>query len=51
VASFTPWPLYLQGKNPWYPLYRRLRLDAVVRRKIPKVMKPASYMINASITL
>jgi len=24
VVIFTPWPLYLQGKNPWYPLDRRL---------------------------
>jgi hypothetical protein len=24
VVSFTPWPLYLQWKRPWYPLDRRL---------------------------
>jgi hypothetical protein len=24
VVSFTPRPLYLQGKSPWYPLDRRL---------------------------
>jgi len=24
VVSFTPRPLYLQRKNPWYPLDRRL---------------------------
>jgi hypothetical protein len=24
VVSFTPQPLYLQGKSPWYPLDRRL---------------------------
>jgi hypothetical protein len=24
VVSFTPRPLYPQGKNPWYPLDRRL---------------------------
>jgi hypothetical protein len=24
VVSFTPRPLYLQGKRPWYPLDRRL---------------------------
>jgi len=24
VASFTPLPLYLQGKSPLYPLDRRL---------------------------
>jgi hypothetical protein len=23
VVSFTSWPLYLQGKSPWYPLDRR----------------------------
>jgi hypothetical protein len=23
VVSFTPWPLYPQGKSPWYPLDRR----------------------------
>jgi hypothetical protein len=24
VVSFTPWPLYLQRKSPWYPFDRRL---------------------------
>jgi hypothetical protein len=24
VVGFTPRPLYLQGKSPWYPLDRRL---------------------------
>jgi hypothetical protein len=24
VVSFTPHPLYFQGKSPWYPLDRRL---------------------------
>jgi hypothetical protein len=24
VVSFTPWPLYPQGKSLWYPLERRL---------------------------
>jgi hypothetical protein len=24
VVSFTPWLLYPQGKNPWYPLDRKL---------------------------
>jgi hypothetical protein len=24
VISFTPHPLYPQGKSPWRPLYRRL---------------------------
>jgi hypothetical protein len=40
VVSFTPRPLYLQKKSPWYPLDRRLGvlidcLDAVEKRKIP----------------
>jgi len=48
VVSFTPRPLYLQGKSPWYPLDRRLggpqsRLDAVVKRKIPS---PRREQIN-----
>jgi hypothetical protein len=24
VVSFTPLPLYLEGKSPWYPFDRRL---------------------------
>jgi hypothetical protein len=24
VVSFIPWPLYPWGKNPWYPLDKRL---------------------------
>jgi hypothetical protein len=24
VVSFTPWPLYPQGRSSWYPLDRRL---------------------------
>jgi hypothetical protein len=24
VVSYTPWPLYPQGKSPWYPFDRRL---------------------------
>jgi len=24
MVSLTPRPLYLRGKNPWYPLNRRL---------------------------
>jgi hypothetical protein len=24
MVSFMPWPLYPQGKGPWYPLDRRL---------------------------
>jgi hypothetical protein len=40
VVSFTPRPLYPQGKRHWYPLGRRLVgpkavLDAVMKRKIP----------------
>jgi hypothetical protein len=40
MVSFTPQPLYPQGKSPRYPLDRRLGgctavLDAVVKRKIP----------------
>jgi hypothetical protein len=40
MVSFTPWPLYPQGKSPWYPLDRRLGdrravLDTVAKRKIP----------------
>jgi hypothetical protein len=40
VVSFTPQPLYPQGKSLWYPLDRRLMgprviLEAVVKRKIP----------------
>jgi len=24
VVSFTPWPIYIRGKNPRYPLLRRM---------------------------
>jgi hypothetical protein len=39
-VSFTPRPLYPQGKSPWYPLDRRLggsesRSGRGVKRKIP----------------
>jgi hypothetical protein len=39
VISFTPLPLFSQGKNLWYALDKRLGgprtvLDAVVKRKI-----------------
>jgi hypothetical protein len=34
VVSFTPRPLYFQEKSHWYPLDRRLGVDAVVKRKI-----------------
>jgi hypothetical protein len=33
VVSFTPQPLYLQGKSAFYLLDRRL-LDAVEKRKV-----------------
>jgi hypothetical protein len=40
VVRLTPQPLYPHGKNPQYPLDRRLGdhragLDAVVKREIP----------------
>jgi len=40
AISFTPKPLYLHGKSPWYPLDRqpggpRVGLDMVSKRKIP----------------
>jgi hypothetical protein len=40
MVSFTPRPLYPQGKSCWYPLDRRLggpqsRFDAVMEREIP----------------
>jgi hypothetical protein len=40
VVSFTPRPLYPQGKSPCYPFDRRLGgpravLDALMKRKIP----------------
>jgi len=24
MIGFMPWPLYFQGRSPWYPLNRRL---------------------------
>jgi hypothetical protein len=60
VISFTPRPLYPQGKSTWYPLDRRLDgpravLDAVVKRKIPSprresnprtlIVQPVAYAI------
>jgi hypothetical protein len=52
MVSFTPRPLYPQGKSPWYPLDRRLGgpravLDAVVKTKIfpsPKYTYKNEYM-------
>jgi hypothetical protein len=43
VVSFTPGPLYSQGKSPWYPLDRRwvgprAVLEAVVKRKISLIL-------------
>jgi hypothetical protein len=40
VVSFTPRPLYRQGKSPWYPLGRKLgepqsRSGHVAKSKIP----------------
>jgi hypothetical protein len=39
VVSFTPRPLYPEGKSPWYWIGgwvgSRVGLDAVVKRKIP----------------
>jgi hypothetical protein len=35
VVSFTPRPLYPQGKSPWYPLDKRLDgLYFKIRRRI-----------------
>jgi hypothetical protein len=47
MVSFTPRPLYPQGKSPWYLLDRRL--DAVVKRKIPsprRESKPRTPIIQ-----
>jgi hypothetical protein len=35
VVSFTPRPLYTQGKSPRYRVVARAVLDTVVKRKIP----------------
>jgi hypothetical protein len=45
VVSFTPRPLYPQGKSPWYPLDTRLgvhqtSLDHVENRKISALLGP-----------
>jgi hypothetical protein len=44
VVSFTPRPLYPQGKSTWYSLDRRLGdptavLDVVVKRKITSLRR------------
>jgi hypothetical protein len=54
VVSFTPWPIYPQGKKPWYPLDRRLggpqsRLDAAVKRQIPDHLVRSSALYNWAI--
>jgi hypothetical protein len=35
-VNFTLWPIYLQGRSPWYPSHRnpRSNADTVVKRKI-----------------
>jgi len=48
VVSFTPWPLYSQGKIPWYQLGRRLVgpraiVDTVSKRKVPS---PPPHELN-----
>jgi hypothetical protein len=48
MISFTPRPLYPQGKSPWYPLDRvepRIVLDAVVKRKIPSSRRESNPRI------
>jgi hypothetical protein len=49
VVSFTPRPLYSQGKNPGIHWIRgwvdpRAGLDAVVKRKIPPVIQPVAQL-------
>jgi hypothetical protein len=53
VVSYTPQPLYLQGKRPSYPIGGsvgpRAVLDAVVKRKIPsprRESKPRTPIIQ-----
>jgi hypothetical protein len=43
VVSFTPQPLYPQGKNPWYPLYRRL--GGLQSRSISKIFQTDIYFM------
>jgi hypothetical protein len=33
VVSFTPRPLYPQGKSPWYPLDRRLVIQLETKER------------------
>jgi hypothetical protein len=42
VVSFTPRQLYTQGKSLWYPLDPRAVLDAVVKRKIPRLRRESN---------
>jgi hypothetical protein len=39
VVSFTPRPLYPQGKSPWYPLVRRIQrvMEAKLTRLTHKI--------------
>jgi hypothetical protein len=51
MVSFTPRPLYPQGKSPWYPLIGgrvgpRAVLDAVVKRKIPSPRRESNPIMH-----
>jgi hypothetical protein len=64
VVSFTPWPLYPQGKSPWYPLDKRMGgpqsrgPDAVVKWKIPNhrrdsnppIIQPVAHRYTAELS-
>jgi hypothetical protein len=63
VISFTPRPLYPQGKSPWYPLRRnwvgpRTGLNAVVRRIIsspyrdsnPPIIRPVAHLYTTELS-
>jgi hypothetical protein len=47
VINFTPLPLYPQGKNPWYPLDRRLvgprAIPDTVMRKISSSHRESNH--------
>jgi len=45
VVSFTPWPLYPQGKSPWYPLDSR-RLAGPLSRSGRDVEEKYSSIAN-----